>query len=181
MEKIANNIGIKIVKSEQEPLGVIPLGYKDNKEIMLNSRNTEVQNVKILLNELVYDKFNTTENLDGCITHERKFQAELTACIFCAHFGIDMREYQIKYLQEWAKDRTINDEKDLLKEVRQTAIEYIETVENVEELLITDKRQIEQKEPDEKIIYKTTEVNKLIKQKEQFIFINLMIIQKSVF
>lgn len=161
MEKIANNIGIKIVKSEQEPLGVNALGYKDNKEITLNSRNTEVQNVKILLNELVYDKFNTTENFDGYTTQERKFQAELTACIICAHFEIDMREYQLKYLPERAKERTLNDEKDLLKEVRQTAIEYIETVEDVEELLIIDKRQIEQKEPDEKIMYKTIEVNKL--------------------
>ena len=161
MEKIANNIGIKIVKSEQEPFGSNALEYKDSKEITLNSRNTEVQNIKILLNELVYDKFNITEKFDGCTTHERKFQAELTACIICAHFEIDMREYQLKYPQEWSKERTLNDEKDLLKEVRQTAIEYIETVEDVEELLIIDKRQIEQKEPDEKIIYKTTEVNKL--------------------
>ena len=162
MEKIAKNIGIKIVQSKQE-LGVAKgISYTIEKEIALNPRNTELQNVKTLLHELTHAKLHTIEKFNQYETHEKEFQAELTAYTVCSHFGIDTSEYSLKYLHDWTKDRTLKDKKELLKEVRQTAVEYIETLE---EILIY-KREIEQKQqPDEKKIYETTEVNKIDKTK----------------
>jgi len=158
MEKIAENLGVKIVEVKQE-LGVAKgVSYTNKKEVALNPRNTELQNVKTLLHELTHAKLHTMDNLDKYKTYEKEFQAELTAYTVCSHFGIDTSEYSLKYLHDWTKDRTLNDKKELLKEVRKTSVEYIETLEDT--LLI--ERDIEQNQhPTENKIYERLEVTKL--------------------
>lgn len=155
MEKIAKNIGVKIVEPKQE-LGVAKgVSYTNLKEIALNPRNTELQNVKTLIHELTHAKLHTMEKFNKYETYEKEFQAELTAYTVCSHFGIDTSEYSLKYLHDWTKDRTLKDKKELLKEVRETSIEYIETLEEV----LINKREIQ--EPVKEKIYESTEVNKI--------------------
>lgn len=155
MEKIAKNIGVKIVEPKQE-LGVAKgVSYTNLKEIALNPRNTELQNVKTLIHELTHAKLHTMEKFDKYQTHEKEFQAELTAYTVCSHFGIDTSEYSLKYLHDWIKDRTLKDKKELLKEVRETSIECIETLEEV----LINKREIQ--EPVKEKIYELAEVNKI--------------------
>ena len=155
MEKIAKNIGVKIVEPKQE-LGVAKgVSYTNLKEIALNPRNTELQNVKTLIHELTHAKLHTMEKLIKYETYEKEFQAELTAYTVCSHFGIDTSEYSLKYLHDWTKDRTLKDKKELLREVRETSIEYIETLEEV----LINKREIQ--EPVKEKIYESTEVNKI--------------------
>ena len=161
MEKIAKSIDVKIVAPKEE-LGVAKgVSYTYKKEVALNPRNTELQNVKTLLHELTHAKLHTMGNLNKYEAHEKEFQAELTAYTVCSHFGIDTSEYSLKYLHDWTKDRTLNDKKELLKEIRETSIGYIEILE---EVLINEK-EIEQKQSDEKKIYEITEVNKIDKTK----------------
>lgn len=155
MEKIAKNIGVKIVEPKQE-LGVAKgVSYTNLKEIALNPRNAELQNVKTLIHELTHAKLHTMEKFNKYETYEKEFQAELTAYTVCSHFGIDTSEYSLKYLHDWTKDRTLKDKKELLKEVRETSIEYIETLEEV----LINKREIQ--EPVKEKIYESTEVNKI--------------------
>lgn len=155
MEKIAKNIGVKIVEPKQE-LGVAKgVSYTNLKEIALNPRNTQLQNVKTLIHELTHAKLHTMEKFNKYETYEKEFQAELTAYTVCSHFGIDTSEYSLKYLHDWIKDRTLKDKKELLKEVRETSIEYIETLEEV----LINKREIQ--EPVKEKIYESTEVNKI--------------------
>jgi len=155
MEKIAKNIGVKIVEPKQELGAAKGVSYTTTKEIALNPRNTELQNVKTLIHELAHAKLHTIEKFNKYETYEKEFQAELTAYTVCSHFGIDTSEYSLKYLHDWTKDRTLKDKKELLREVRETSIEYIETLE---ELLII-KREIQ--EPVKEKIYESTEVNKI--------------------
>ncbi|HBJ1645863.1 TPA: ImmA/IrrE family metallo-endopeptidase [Clostridium botulinum] len=137
MEKIAEKIHVKIIQPKSE-LGVAKgVSYTATKEVALNPRNSELQNIKTLLHELTHAKLHTKDNLDKYKTHEKEFQAELTAYTICSHFGIDTSEYSFKYLSEWTKGRTLNDKKNLLKEVKETSIDYIEILEDV--LLEKDK------------------------------------------
>ena len=155
MEKIARNIGVKIVEPKQELGAAKGVSYTNSKEIALNPRNTELQNVKTLIHELTHAKLHTMEKYNKYETYEKEFQAELTAYTVCSHFGIDTSEYSLKYLHDWTKDRTLKDKKELLREVRETSIEYIETLEEV----LINKREIQ--EPVKEKIYESTEVNKI--------------------
>jgi len=159
MEEIAKKIGVKIVELKQE-LGVAKgVSFPYKKEVALNPRNTELQNVKTLLHELTHAKLHTMDKLDKYETHEKEFQAELTAYTVCSHFGIDTSDYSLKYLHDWTKDKTLKDKKELLKEVRETTVEYIEILEAT----LMNEREVESKaqQTDEKIIYEKTEVSKI--------------------
>jgi len=159
MEEIANKIGVKIVEIKQE-LGVAKgVSFPYKKEVALNPRNTELQNVKTLLHELTHAKLHTMDKLDKYETHEKEFQAELTAYTVCSHFGIDTSDYSLKYLHDWTQNKTLKDKKQLLKEVRETTVEYIEILE---ETLINE-REVEPKDrqTNEQEIYEKTEVSKI--------------------
>jgi len=150
---------VKIVELKQE-LGVAKgVSFPYKKEVALNPRNTELQNVKTLLHELTHAKLHTMDKLDKYETHEKEFQAELTAYTVCSHFGIDTSDYSLKYLHDWTKDKTLKDKKELLKEVRETTVEYIEILEAT----LMNEREVESKaqQTDEKIIYEKTEVSKI--------------------
>ena len=159
MEEIAKKIGVKIVEIKQE-LGVAKgVSFPYKKEVALNPRNTELQNVKTLLHELTHAKLHTMDKLNQYETHEKEFQAELTAYTVCSHFGIDTSDYSLKYLHDWTQNKTLKDKKQLLKEVRETTVEYIEILE---ETLINE-REVEPKEQqtNEQEIYEKTEVSKI--------------------
>lgn len=160
MEKIADNIGVKIIEPKHELGAAKGVSYPLSKEVALNPRNSELQNVKTLLHELTHAKLHTADNLDKLKTHEKEFQAELTAYTVCNHFGIDTSDYSLQYLNSWIKGKELNDKKELLKEVRETAVEYIETLENV----LLDKELLQEKSIDE--IKESKEPDKSDKNKD---------------
>lgn len=159
MEEIAKKIGVEIVETKQE-LGVAKgVSFPYKKEVALNPRNTELQNVKTLLHELTHAKLHTMDKLDQYETHEKEFQAELTAYSVCSHFGIDTSDYSLKYLHDWTQNKTLKDKKQLLKEVRETTVEYIEILE---ETLINEREvEPEEQQTNEREIYEKTEVSKI--------------------
>ena len=159
MEEIANKIGVKIVEIKQE-LGVAKgVSFPYKKEVALNPRNTELQNVKTLLHELTHAKLHTMDKVGQYETHEKEFQAELTAYTVCSHFGIDTSDYSLKYLHDWTQNKTLKDKKQLLKEVRETTVEYIEILE---ETLINEREvEPEEQQTNEQEIYEKTEVSKI--------------------
>lgn len=137
MNKIANEIGIKIVKPYNELGNVKGVSYTDLKEVALNPRNSELQNVKTLIHELTHAKLHTKERSEQYKKFEKEFQAELTAYTVCSYFGIDTSEYSLKYIHDWTKDKTLNEKEDLLKEVHETSTHYISVLE---ETLINEKQ-----------------------------------------
>ena len=59
MESIANSIGVDIIAPKSE-LGVAKgVSYTMSKEVALNPRNSQLQNVKTLLHELAHAKLHT--------------------------------------------------------------------------------------------------------------------------
>lgn len=130
MEAIAEKNGVKIIQPKQE-LGVAKgVSYTLTKEVALNPRNSELQNVKTLLHELAHAKLHTAETHMHYTAPEKEFQAEMTAYAVSSYFGIDTSEYSLGYLASWTQGKEMKDKTKLLKEVHETSIEFIETIEN---------------------------------------------------
>ncbi|WP_255285955.1 LPD25 domain-containing protein [Bacillus wiedmannii] len=130
MEVIAEKNDVKIIAPKSE-LGVAKgVSYPLTKEVALNPRNSELQNVKTLLHELAHAKLHTAETRMNYIAPEKEFQAEMTAYAVSSYFGIDTSEYSLGYLANWTQGKEMKDKTKLLKEVHETSIEFIETIEN---------------------------------------------------
>ncbi|EMJ4245468.1 ImmA/IrrE family metallo-endopeptidase [Clostridioides difficile] len=128
MENIAEKIGAKIIEPYEE-LGVAKGVTYGNKEIALNPRNSQLQNLKTLLHELAHAKLHGSKKHENYTIEEREFQAEMVAYTTCSYLKIDTSEYSLDYIKNWTKDTDIRHKKDLLKEVSDTVKEYIEILE----------------------------------------------------
>lgn len=143
MEAIAEKNGVKIIEPKQE-LGVAKgVSYTLTKEVALNPRNSELQNVKTLLHELAHAKLHTAETHMNYSAPEKEFQAEMTAYTVSSYFRIDTSEYSLGYLANWTQGKELKEKSKLLKEVHETSTEFIETIENTLEKV---KEQIHEKE-----------------------------------
>ncbi|MED0988037.1 LPD25 domain-containing protein [Bacillus paramycoides] len=143
MEAVAEKNGVKIIAPKSE-LGVAKgVSYTLTKEVALNPRNSELQNVKTLLHELAHAKLHTAETHMNYTAPEKEFQAEMTAYAVSSYFGIDTSEYSLGYLASWTQGKEMKDKTKLLKEVHETSVEFIETIESS---LEKEKQQIHEKE-----------------------------------
>ncbi|MGR3779319.1 LPD25 domain-containing protein [Bacillus paramycoides] len=143
MEAVAEKNGVKIIAPKAE-LGVAKgVSYTLTKEVALNPRNSELQNVKTLLHELAHAKLHTAETHMNYTAPEKEFQAEMTAYAVSSYFGIDTSEYSLGYLASWTQGKEMKDKTKLLKEVHETSIEFIETIEGA---LEKEKQQLNEKE-----------------------------------
>ncbi|CAM2078529.1 MAG: hypothetical protein NSGCLCUN01_02725 [uncultured Clostridium sp.] len=136
MENIARKIGVKIIEPKDELGAVKGVSYPATKEVALNPRNTQLQNVKTLIHELTHAKLHTMETRDSYTTNAKEFQAEMAAYVVCSYFGLDTSEYSFRYISSWTKDVELKDKEKLINEVRETVKEYIEVIEKT---LINDK------------------------------------------
>jgi len=130
MENVADSIGVKIVEPHHE-LGMAKgVSYPLTKEVALNPRNSELQNVKTLIHELAHAKLHTIDKFNEYTTNEKEFQAELTAYTVCSHFHLDTSEYSFRYLKAWTKNAKFEDKKKLLNEVQETSLDFIKIIED---------------------------------------------------
>lgn len=130
LKNVASEIGVNIIAPKEE-LGVSKgVSYPLTKEVALNPRNSELQNVKTLIHELAHAKLHTATTRNNYTKQEREFQAEMTAYSICSYFGIDTSEYSLSYLHHYTKGSDIKEKKKLLNEIRDTSKEFIEIIEN---------------------------------------------------
>ncbi|WP_415308768.1 ImmA/IrrE family metallo-endopeptidase, partial [Clostridium perfringens] len=130
LENLADKIGIKIIEPKSELGQVKGVSYTFTNEVALNPRNSEIQNIKTLIHELAHAKLHTSETFSNYTQSEKEFQAEMVAFSVSSYFNIDTEEYSLRYLKSWTKDRDFKDKERLLKEVKETTKEFIETIES---------------------------------------------------
>lgn len=130
MENIAKKIGVKIIEPKSELGDAKGVSYPLTREVALNPRNTQLQNVKTLIHELAHAKLHTMETRNKYTSNAKEFQAELTAYTVCKYFGLDTSEYSFRYIKGWTKDVELKDKEQLLNEVKETVKEYIEVIED---------------------------------------------------
>lgn len=129
IEEVAKSIGVKIIEPKDE-LGVVKgASYPLSREVTINPRNGELQNIKTLFHELTHAKLHTIDTRDKYTSSEKEFQAEMTAYTICSYFGLDTSDYSLNYIHNWTKGKELKDKQQLLKEVRETSISYIDTIE----------------------------------------------------
>lgn len=157
MENIAKKIGVRIIEPKGELGAVKGVSYPLTKEVALNPRNTQLQNIKTLIHELAHAKLHTIETRDNYTTNEKEFQAEMSAYSVCSYFGLDTSEYSFRYIKNWTKGVELKDKEKLINEVRETVKEYIEIIEETlinnkdNSLLLENENIVEKEIKDEKL------------------------------
>lgn len=157
MENIAKKIGVRIIEPKGELGAVKGVSYPLTKEVALNPRNTQLQNVKTLIHELAHAKLHTIETRDNYTTNEKEFQDEMSAYSVCSYFGLDTSEYSFRYIKNWTKGVELKDKEKLINEVRETVKEYIEIIEETlinnkdNSLLLENENIVEKEIKDEKL------------------------------
>ena len=143
MEAIAGKNGISIIAPKEELGSAKGACYPLTKEVALNPRNSERQNVKTLLHEITHAKLHTEESRANYTDTEREFQAEMTAYTVSSYFGVDTSEYSLGYLSHWTKGKSFEDKTKILKEVHETSVGFIETIE---ETLVKEREKKDEKQ-----------------------------------
>lgn len=134
LNKVADSMGVKIVPPRHELGAAKGAFYPLDNVISLNPRNSELQNVTTLIHELAHAKLHTKEKLYETSTSEKEFQAEMVSYVVSAYFGLDNAEgakerKSLSYLSHWTQGKELKDKTKLLKEVRETSKEFIDTIE----------------------------------------------------
>lgn len=128
-EKVAEKHEIKIVKPYNELGTAKGVSYTLRKEVALNPRNSQLQNIKTLAHELAHAVLHNVETHDKYTREEMEFQAEMVAYTVSSYFGIDTTEYTLPYLYHWTQGKELKDQKRLLQEVHIVAHDFISTIE----------------------------------------------------
>lgn len=129
LEKIAEQYDIRIVEPYNELGAAKGVSYTLLREVALNPRNSEIQNVKTLVHELAHAVLHNEETHKNYSTQEKEFQAEMVAYTVSSYFGIDTSDYSLPYLHHWTDGKELKDQEKLLHEVRQTAHDFITIIE----------------------------------------------------
>lgn len=130
LESVASNMGVSIIEPKQE-LGVAKgVSYTLTKEVALNPRNGELQNIKTLIHELAHSKLHTATTHLNYTQNEKEFQAEMVAVTVASYFNIDTDDYSLSYLDHYTKNTNIKEKKKLLNEIKETSKEFIEIMED---------------------------------------------------
>lgn len=143
LQNVADHIGVKIMPNQHELGASKGAFYPFENTIELNHRNSELQNVTTLIHELAHAKLHSKERMFDKERHEEEFQAEMVSYAVSAYFnlGEEKEEKSLHYLYSWTKDRTLDDKEQLLKEVRETSVEFISLIE--EELVKAKEKAVE--------------------------------------
>jgi len=131
LEKVADNLNVTILDEPKYELGTAKgASYPYLKEIALNPRNSEYEDVTVLIHELAHAKLHTPETRHNYTTAEKEFQAEMVSHVVSSHYGIDSEEFSLSYLHGWTQGKELEDKEQLLNEVKQTSKEFIDTIDN---------------------------------------------------
>ena len=152
LEKVADHLDVEIMDLPLTELGTAKgVSYPTLQSVALNPRNTEYENISVLIHELAHAKMHTEETRDNFTKNEREFQAEMTAYVVANNYNIDTEDFSLSYLKSWTKDAKLNDKEQLLSGVKETAHEFINIMDQSLEKEFTKESQHESYEKQEKV------------------------------
>lgn len=180
LKNVADKIGTKIIEPKSE-IGVAKgVSYTLTKEVALNPRNKQVQNIKTLIHELTHSKLHRIDNLNEYTRSEKEYQAEMTAYAVTNYFNIDIEDSSLRYIKSWSENISLDDKKRLLNDVRETSKEFIEIIEEAfnKELAVeidkTDNSFFDEKGNENNMSKEISqkEINKMVQEHEEWINTN---------
>src|SRR5699024_10253400 len=105
------------------------VSYPSLQAVALNERNTDYENVGVLIHELAHAKLHTPETRENFTQNEREFQAEMTSYVVADHYDIDTSDFSLSYLKGWTKNAEMQDKEQLLNDVKETSHEFINIID----------------------------------------------------
>ena len=131
LNKVAGKLDFTIVDEAPFELGTAKgAAAPSEKIIALNLRNTEFENVSVLIHELAHAKMHTPERSKELTTNEKEFQAEMVSYVVANRYGIDTEDFTLSYLANWTQGAELKEKEQLLKEVQSTASEFIGEIDS---------------------------------------------------
>ena len=131
LTKVAHKLEFDIVDEAPFELGTAKGAAAPHEKIIaLNPRNTEFENVSVLIHELAHAKMHTPERSKELSTNEKEFQAEMVSYVVANHYGIDTEDFTLSYLANWTQGTELKEKERLLKEVQSTASEFIDEIDS---------------------------------------------------
>lgn len=154
IEAVAQSLNIEIKDMKESSMNYGELGtakgiYIENldgskREILLNSRNTETQNLATSIHELAHARMHHSGSEYRHFDNPTlEFQAELTSYIVCKHYGMDTSDKAIPYIANWtANGQKIEEKQKAMEGVHKSVSEFI----NIMDPVISREREMEQEQ-----------------------------------
>lgn len=125
IKRVIDNEGIQF--AEWNPtLGTVKGFFnRETNEIGLNPQNTQMENILTALHEVAHATL-FQENLP---TEIKEYQAEMVAYLTAKHFGLEHELSSLRYLAGWAKHQDVNQQVEIIDDVRSVASYFIKSME----------------------------------------------------
>lgn len=110
-------------------------GYYDciGKFIAIEKTNSPAQRTKTLAHEIAHSILHSDLSRDEQSREDRELEAESTAFVVCAHFGLDTSGYSFGYVANWKGEGAKEGLKKSAKRIADTAKKIIEALEGASE------------------------------------------------
>ena len=121
--------------------------HLEDKKIVVQDGMSEVQTIKTLLHEMAHQKLHDKDNVPEAKDISRngkEVEAESVAYVVCQHYGINTSDYSFSYVAGWSEGKETPELKASLDKIRQTASEFIYQIDQKMEVLMADKKQVQE-------------------------------------
>ncbi len=95
-------------------------------EIHLNPYNTQTENILTTLHELAHTQLHKNTSLDRGLM---EYQAEMVSYLTAKHFGLEHEQKSIQYIANWAKGKKVEEQVQVIDEVRKLTQDFIQFLE----------------------------------------------------
>lgn len=105
-------------------------GYYDSRTqmIAIKKNMSERQTVKTMIHEITHSKLHKDKK-DDKDKNTKEIEAESVAYTVCKHYGLDTSEYSFGYVASWSKEKEMEELKNSLETIRNTASDIITDVD----------------------------------------------------
>ena len=104
----------------------------DQGKIVVKEGMSEAQTIKTMVHEISHAKLHNPEKAKENAKKTKgtiEMEAESVAYIVCQHFGIDTSDYSFGYIAGWSEGKGVDELRDSMQAIRDTAGEMINRVE----------------------------------------------------
>ena len=128
--------------------------YMNSQGMTASEKETEevkgtetTEEIKTLLHEMAHQKLHDKDNVPEAKDISRngkEVEAESVAYVVCQHYGINTSDYSFSYVAGCSEGKETPELKASLDKIRQTASEFIYQIDQKMEVLMADKKQVQE-------------------------------------
>ncbi len=127
----------------------------DERRIAIQEGMSEIQTVKTAIHEIAHAKLHAAKPDEKTAPEDKKnrntmeVEAESVAYTVCQYYDIETSDYSFGYIAGWSSDKETKELKGSLETIRKTAAEMIDGIDEKLKVLVADKEQTVENDPQE--------------------------------